>query len=236
MTGARPSAVRNPPLDATEPEGREDGGYGIPVEVPGLSLLIPRIPAGSIIVAESGPDPAKSHFVRTLGLAAYRTGRPVVFLTSRDQAELRSLLLREGGLAPGDYVEGIEVVERDSIQGANELPRPSGLLAVDSFSLLTLDLSPARLVALLRDVRGWLRARRAIVVLATDRGIAEPRSEAITAHLSDGVIQFHSKETAEGVARYLRIPKWMNSGVVDQNIHYDFDGKRIAVDMRRRVL
>ena len=230
------SGARNPSLAASESSDRDDGKDGIPVDVPGLSLLIPSIPTGSMVVAESGPDSAKSHFVRTLGLAAYRTGRPVVFVTSRDQAELRSLVLREGGFPPGDHLEGIEVVERDSIQGANELPRPTGFLAVDSFSLLTLALPPAELVTLLRDMRGWLRTSRSSIVLATDRGIGDPRAEAITAHLSDGVIQFHSKETAEGVARYLRIPKWMNTGVVDQNIHYDFDGKRIAVDMRRRVL
>jgi hypothetical protein len=55
-------------------------------------------------------------------------------------------------------------------------------------------------------------------------------------HLSDGFIQFHAREGPEGVLRFLRIPKWMDGKFVDRNIYYEFDGKRISVDLRSRVL
>jgi KaiC/GvpD/RAD55 family RecA-like ATPase len=73
-------------------------------------------------------------------------------------------------------------------------------------------------------------------VLATDRGMFEPRAEAVVNHLADGLIQFHTREAPEGVQRFLRIPKWMDGKFVDRNIYYEFDGKRIAIDLRSRVL
>jgi hypothetical protein len=58
----------------------------------------------------------------------------------------------------------------------------------------------------------------------------------VVTHLSDGYLQFHAREGPEGVLRFLRIPKWMDGKFVDRNIYYEFDGKRIAIDLRRRVL
>jgi hypothetical protein len=64
----------------------------------------------------------------------------------------------------------------------------------------------------------------------------EPRAEAIAVHLADGFIQFHAREAPEGMQRFLRIPKWLDGKFVDRNIYYEFDGKRIAIDLRSRVL
>jgi len=207
----------------------------IPVEVPGLDTIIPTLDEGNMLVVESGADPAKSFFVRRLGLTAIREEIPVTFVTSRDRAELLSQLELESPDAP--WREGdLTVVEEDSLTETNGYGATGGFLAVDSFSFLTLDLPGARLARLLRGLRGLSHEKRTIVLLATDRGMADPRSEAVVNHLADGVLQFHAREGPEGVVRFLRIPKWIDGRFFDRNIYYQFDGSRIAVDLRRRVL
>jgi hypothetical protein len=208
---------------------------GIPVEIPGLNTIVPEIGDGRLVVVESGADPAKSFFVRRLALSAMAAHKVVTFVTSRDRDEVRDQFGREGNRP--DWEEGTaEIVEQDSIEHLEMLGSAGGLLAVDSFSYLTLGLTGPELAKLLRGVRTLCHEKQAIVVLATDRGMYEPRAEAVTAHLADGVLQFHAKEGPEGLIRYLRIPKWSDGRFVDRNIYYDFDGKRIAVDLRSRVL
>jgi hypothetical protein len=210
-------------------------GMGIPVEIPGLNTLIPEIPDGQLIVVESGTDPAKNHFIRTLCRTARGLGRPVTFLTSRDREELVELLRVEPG-AGGAVPTPIRVEERDSIQGWEQLIGPNQVLAIDSFSFLSIDLPPDQLAHLLRSLHAQCRALRMTTLLATDRGMFDPRGEAVAVHLADGMFQFHSKEGPEGLLRYFRIPKWMDGRFVDRNIYYDFDGQRMAIDLRRRVI
>jgi KaiC/GvpD/RAD55 family RecA-like ATPase len=207
---------------------------GIPVEVPGLDAILPEMADGSVVVIESGADSAKSFFVRRLALTAIRIGRPVTFVISRDRGELLGLLAQEGGQAGVDH--GLKIVERDSVDDLSEYASRGGLLAVDSFSLLTLGLEPPALAAMLRGVRAEGREKMTSVLLGTDRGMFEPRGEAVVSHLADGVLQFHSREGAEGLVRFLRIPKWTEGRFFDRNIYYEFDGKRIAIDLRSRVL
>jgi KaiC/GvpD/RAD55 family RecA-like ATPase len=207
----------------------------IPVEVAGLDTIIPTLDEGNLLVIESGPDPAKSFFIRRLARTALAAGIPVTYLISRDQRELRSLLKGEGG-SDTESDKGLLIEELDQMTELNGAGDRGGLLAVDSFSFLTLDLPPSRLAPLLRNLRKLCRDRQTTVLLATDRGMFEPRSEAVAMHLADGVLQFHSREGTEGLARYIRIPKWTNGKFVDRNIYYDFDGQRIAIDLRRRVL
>jgi KaiC/GvpD/RAD55 family RecA-like ATPase len=208
---------------------------GIPVEVPGLDSVIPEIPDGRMVVVESGPDPAKSFFVRRLTVTAARGKRPLTFITSRDREELIALLTSEGAEAPAAG-DGSEYVARDSVSALDQYGREGGLLAIDSFSFLTLEMAAPRLSEMLRELRVMCREKGMIAVLATDRGMFDGRAEAVVSHLSDGLIQFHTKEGPEGIFRFLRIPKWMEGKFTDRNIHYDFDGKRLAIDLRRRVL
>lgn len=210
------------------------GRMGIPVEVPGLDTILPEVTDGSVVIVESGADSAKNFFVRRLGLTALRIGRPVTFVISRDRGELLGLLAEEGG--PAGIDGGLKIEERDAIADLKEFAGRGGLLAVDSFSLLTLDLQAAELAAMLRDLRAQCREKKTSVVLGTDRGMFEPRGEAVVAHLADGVLQFHSREGPEGLVRFLRIPKWTEGRFFDRNIYYEFDGKRIAIDLRSRVL
>ncbi|MCI4373484.1 MAG: hypothetical protein L3K02_07585 [Thermoplasmata archaeon] len=207
----------------------------IPVEVPGLDTIIPEIEEGRLLVVESGADSAKSYFVRRLSLSAGRVGCPVTFVTSRDETEVRALLASEGD--PDELSEGwIRILERDGVDSFDEFEPEGGLLTVDSFSYLTLNLPPSELASSLRRLRTACRTRKMTAILATDRGMLDSRSEAVVTHLSDGYLQFHAREGPEGVLRFLRIPKWMDGKFVDRNIYYEFDGKRIAIDLRRRVL
>jgi len=207
----------------------------IPVEIPGLDTIIPEIEAGRLLVVESGADSAKSYFVRRLSLSAGKVGWPVTFVTSRDETEIRSLLASEAD--DGQKSEGwVRILERDGIESFEEFEPSGGLLTVDSFSYLTLNLPPAELASSLRRLRTACRTRNMTAILATDRGMLDTRSEAVVTHLSDGFLQFHAREGPEGVLRFLRIPKWMDGKFVDRNIYYEFDGKRIVIDLRRRVL
>ena len=207
----------------------------IPIEVPGLDTILPEIEQGRLVVVESGADSAKSFFVRRLSLTAGRVGAPVRFVTSRDASEVQALLAAEGGVDARS--EGwIQVYERDRLDDFEEFEPDGGLLTVDSYSYLTLNVAPAQMASALRRLRSACRTHGMTAVLATDRGMFDPRSEAVATHLADGFLQFHAREGPEGVQRFLRIPKWMDGRFVDRNIYYEFDGKRIAIDLRRRVL
>ncbi len=207
----------------------------IPIEVPGLDTIIPELDQGKLIVVESGADAAKSFFVRRLTLTAARSGWPVTFVTSRDRDELLAQLAVERGAISVPEAP-IRIQERDALEGLEEFGQDGGLVAIDSFSFLTLELSADVLAHSLRGLRTTCRRRGTAAVLATDRGMFEPRSEAIAIHLADGFLQFHGREGPEGLVRFLRVPKWMDGKFVDRNIYYDFDGKRIAIDLRNRIL
>lgn len=208
---------------------------GLPVEVPGLDTIIPRVEDGMIFSVESGADGVKSFFVRRVARTALRAGWPVTFVTSRDGPDIAHELSNGGGdaLPPNG---ALRVVERESLEGWGDIEGLRGLLVVDSFSFLTLELPSSILSEMLRHLRTVGHTQGLTVALGTDRGMFDARSEAILGHLSDGLIQFHTREGPEGLIRYLRIPKWTEGTLVDRNIYYEYDGKRLAIDLRRRVL
>lgn len=207
----------------------------VPVEVPGLDTIIPNVSQGSIVVVESGADAVKSFFVRRLAKSALSAGSPVTFVTSRDGADLSRELLNGGG-PPIARPDSLTVLERESLEPWNEIELLRGLVVVDSFSFLTLGLTLSQLSEVLRRLRAVAHVHGLTVILATDRGMFDLRSEAIVDHLADGLIQFHSKEGTEGLIRFLRVPKWTSGTLIDRNIYYEYDGKRLAIDLRRRVL
>ena len=208
----------------------------LPVEVPGLDTIIPRIDESRLILVESGADTAKSFFIRRLALSAAKIGWPVTFVISRDKEELRGQLAAEGPAAGVPHDGWSTIHERDAISSLAEFGEAGGLLAVDSFSFLTLDVDANGLASLLRALRAVCRRQGTIVLLATDRAMLPAQSDAVVNHLADGTLQFHAREAQEGVVRFLRIPRWSDGTFVDRNIYYQFDGKRLAIDLRSRVL
>ena len=208
---------------------------GIPIDVPGLSTIIPEIGEGRVVIVESGTDLTNSFFLRHLARSAIDSRRRVTFVTSRDRDEVQETLSSRT-TAADDPKDPPRVLEMDSVTALEELAPDGGLLAVDSFSFLTLNLSSHELAHLLRRLHSTCRAQASTAVLTTDRGMFDPRAEAIVIHLADGFLQFHSRDGPDGVVRFLRIPKWTDGKFFDRNIYYEFDGKRIAIDLRNRVL
>jgi KaiC/GvpD/RAD55 family RecA-like ATPase len=208
---------------------------GIPIDIPGLDVIIPEVGEGRTVLVESGADLTNSFLVRRLSLAAMRTGHPVTFVTSRDAKEVRQGLMANGG-DHGATGQEPRVVEADVVRELASFAPEGGLLAVDSFSFLTIDLLPQALAAMLRELHAACRSRRSTAVLTTDRGMFESRAEAIAIHIADGYLQFHTREGNDGLVRFLRIPKWTDGKFFDRNIYYEFDGKRLAIDLRSRVL
>lgn len=209
---------------------------GVPIDVPGLSTIVPEVEDGRLVVVDAAGDPAKSFFVRRLTLTAIRGGRAVTFVTTRDREEVRTLLGAEAGLRPWSESAEVSIFEEEDGRHLEEYGRKGGVLAIDSFSFLSLGEPSTEVAKTMKGLRAACRDQHATVVLGTDRGMCDGRTEAIVSHLADGVIQFHASEGPEGLVRFLRIPKWTTGRIVDRNIHYDFDGKRIAVDLRKRVL
>lgn len=205
------------------------------IEVPGLDTLLSEIDDGTVVIIEGGADLAKSFFVRRLCRTALHSGRSVSFVTSRDARELQAVFSRENGEASG-VAGGIKVLEKDAIDSLVEFVPPGGLLAVDSFSFLTLGLAPTDLALMLRELHRVARGEGTTTLLATDQGMLDPRAEAVVTHLAESHIEFRAMEGTEGLIRFLRIPKWADGRFVDRNIYYDFDGRRIAIDLRSRVL
>jgi KaiC/GvpD/RAD55 family RecA-like ATPase len=158
----------------------------------------------------------------------------VTFVTSQDARELQEMFARENGAA--GTAELVRVVEMDAVDNLSEFAPPGGLLAVDSFSFLTIGLPPPDLARMLRDLHRVSRESRATTLLATDQGMLDSRAEAVVTHLAEGHIEFHVQEGAEGLVRFIRVPKWADGRFVDRNIYYEFDGKRLAIDLRNRVL
>ena len=207
----------------------------LPIEIAGLDTLLPDIDDGTIVIVEGGADVAKNFFVRRLCRTAFHAGRPITFITSRDGSEVQALFTRENGEATRTGAS-INVLERDAVDSLSAFIPKGGVLAVDSFSFLTLGLAPTDLALMLRELHRTTRETGAIVLLATDQGMLDPRGEAVVTHLAEGHIEFHAQEGTEGLLRFIRIPKWADGRFIDRNIYYEFDGKRIAIDLRARVL
>jgi KaiC/GvpD/RAD55 family RecA-like ATPase len=205
------------------------------IEVPGLDTLVPNVPEGSVVVAESTSDPAKNFFIQRLCRTAHERNLPVTFVTSRDREELIALF-DKGEVYSEDEESSMRVFARDQVDSLDGFADRGGVLAFDSFSFLTFELPPLRIAQIVRELRAMCHHQGAIVLLGTDRGMFEARAEAVTTHLADGVFQFHVREGPEGVVRYLRVPKWMDGRFIDRNIYYEFDGKRMAIDLRKRVI
>jgi archaellum biogenesis ATPase FlaH len=208
---------------------------GIPIDIPGLEVIIPEVGEGRVVIIESGSDLTNSFLIRRLCRTALQSGKPVTFVTSRDPVDLRENL-SANGTPNGGAGGNAQILEMEFVEELAGLAPPKGVLAVDSFSFLTLELDPQHLSRLLRTLHSTCREQRSTALLATDRGMFESRSEAIAIHIADGYLQFNSREGADGLVRFLRIPKWTDGKFFDRNIYYEFDGKRLAIDLRSRVL
>ncbi len=202
---------------------------GIPITIPGLSEFIKEIPNGNTLLIEGSMEPIKTIFVYSLLTQAEKSGIDVHYISSRAKEEVIEQMQSFNGKVNFPIIE-----ERSSRHWKDHLKRDS-VLVIDSFSYLILDDSLRDVRNILEDLDSFCKQKNAIVILVVEEGMLDEQINITTKHLADGIIRFMSKDTSKGVARFIRIPKWMNIKSFDDNIFYNFDGKKILVDLRARV-
>ena len=203
----------------------------IPIEIPGLNQMIPSLQTGRLVMVRGGEDQAKRYFAQYLGEMGKKQGLSLIYVTSREKDEVFDQY--RSSFNDG---QGITVLEEQSpIQWALLL-REGTLLVIDSFSYLMMDADMASFRGSLEGMRQACRKNGSVVVLVVDRGMITPEKEAVTLHLVDGAVDFLTKETNEGLVRFIRIGRWMGNRVHDENIFYTFEEQHINVDLRKRVV
>lgn len=202
---------------------------GITINVVGLTEFIKEIPDGNIILIEGSIEPIKTIFVQILAIQASTKGYEVNYITSRAKEEIIeqiSHLTSEVNL---------NVIEERSSRHWKDFIKENSVLIIDSFSYLILDDSIGEVRSTLEEMDSCCKKMNAIILLTIENGMLDKKVHTAVGHLADGLIQFLSRETSDRVARYIRIPKWLNRKSFDEHIFYQFDGKRINIDLRARI-
>ena len=188
------------------------------LNLPGLDHLLSPVPAGSTLLIEGGTEPAKSFLVQSFSRAAAQK-TPVTLVTTRGEAH--------------DATTGIKVVPGASWE---DIPAATTHhLVVDSFSLLAADVSLSGITGQLRKQRAASAKAQTVQILAAEPAMLDAPRRAVLHHYADGIIQFHTREDSEGLAHFLRVPRWTGGESLTGNMYYGFDGKRLSIDTRKRV-
>ena len=203
----------------------------IPIDIPGLIQFISSIPSGNIILINGEPDHVKSYFTEYVGVKAQEAGKTVSFITSRGKEDVIKDLKSFFG-------DGVSFDLHEELAWSKWLGhiKPNNLLIIDSFSFMMQGQSTVVLKAALEQMRHVVKQNEAVLILVADDGTLQKTYELLLTHLVDGIIAFRHKETSEGISRFIRILRWMDGRVFDNNIFYTFDDKRINVDLRHRVV
>ncbi|MGD1060888.1 MAG: hypothetical protein ABR879_05475 [Methanomassiliicoccales archaeon] len=203
----------------------------IPIDIPGLNQSIPSVPSGSLILVRGGNDHAKTYFAQYLGEMGRRAGMRLVYFTSRGKEEVMNQYKMHF-----DDTLGSSIFEERSPTRWVAAMQKDVVMIIDSFSYMVLDKDLQSYRAAVEDLRSASRSTQALVVLTTDTGMVTPEREAILLHLVDGVVDFHVRESNEGLVRFIRIGHWYDGRIRDNNIFYRFEDMRISVDSRSRVV
>lgn len=201
----------------------------IPLKISGLEGYIKDIPDGNIILVEGSIDPVKDYFVQYVGHVAKQNGRNVKYITSRPE-EVKKQLLKYNSNS-----DEIRVIQERSARHWKDHIEEKSVLIINSFSYLMLEKNLYEFQHVVEELRTVCKQKDAVVLLALEDNMLEDKQEITVEYLADGIIRFLQKEASSGIARYLRLPKWMESKSFDQNIYYMFDGKTMNVDPRSRV-
>jgi archaellum biogenesis ATPase FlaH len=202
---------------------------GIPIVIPGLSEFIKEIPDGNTILVEGNIDPIKTIFVQQLAGIAKQKSRNVNYITSRAKEEVIEQISYYNGTVDFPVIE-----ERSHRHWKNYLGK-DGVLILDSFSYLILEKTLPEVRTILEELDSVCKQQNAIIFLTVEEGMLDEKVHITVGHLADGIFRFMSRDTSKGIARFIRIPKWLNRKSFDENIYYTFDGKKLNVDLRARV-
>jgi archaellum biogenesis ATPase FlaH len=203
---------------------------GISVSIPGLDEFVDKIPNGNLILVEGSIDPITSIFVQKLATISSKNDRKVTYITSKAKEEVTEQI----SYFQDEQVD-FRIVEERSTRHWKDYIEKNSVIIIDSFSYLIIDRQLIEVRNILEEFLKLCKQLEAIVLITIEKGMLDEKIEVTCLHLADGIFNFLSKETQLGVMRYIRIPKWINGKAFDKNIYYNFDGKRINVDLRARV-
>jgi archaellum biogenesis ATPase FlaH len=202
---------------------------GIPINIAGLNEFIQEIPDGNIVILQGTIDPIKTIFTQTLAGYAVRNNKEVIYIASRAKEKIISEL--------SFYTESTnyQIIEERSHHHWKDFIKEDRVVIIDSFSYLVLDKSLSEVRAILEELDALCKQRHAILLLTLEFGMLDEKLQITIGHMADGIIHFLSKETTKGVARFIRISKWMDRDSFIDNIYYTFDHRVIKIDLRARI-
>lgn len=202
---------------------------GIPINIAGLNEFIQEIPDGNIVILQGTIDPIKTIFTQTLAGYAVRNNKEVIYIASRAKEKIISEL--------SFYIESTnyQIIEERSHHHWKDFIKEDRVVIIDSFSYLVLDKSLSEVRAILEELDALCKQRHAILLLTLEFGMLDEKLQITIGHMADGIIHFLSKETTKGVARFIRISKWMDRDSFIDNIYYTFDHRVIKIDLRARI-
>jgi archaellum biogenesis ATPase FlaH len=202
---------------------------GIPISIPGLNQFIKEVPEGSMISIEGGVDPPKAIMVSEIASTAKENGWQVSYVCPRGRCGSLQTM-------QGPWREGISLVEGDAPTLWRDHMKSKNLLIIDSLSYLMQDCDVSEFKRVMEGVKSACVNSGAVVLQLVEIGMLDRWAEVLTGFYADGIVQFLSKDAADGLSRYIRIPKWMTGASYDRNIYYTYEEGRINIDLRYRVV
>ena len=204
---------------------------GIEIPITGLPQQIMEIPDGSIILIQGTMDSVPSFMAQLIGQQEWKMGRTVTLITSRTSQDVIDQARRIDEVNIPFFI-----VERTKPDEWVNYVTPDSMLIIDSFLFLSLETDKWVYKNILENLRNKCVEHRAIIILVGREGMLDPVKDYILSHLSDGIINFRTKEMDDGVARYMRVPKWVDGEPVDMFMFYTYQNDRISIDSRSRVV
>lgn len=204
---------------------------GLKIPVVGMDQFVDKIPDGTIILFEGGLDNLPSYLVQSIGDLATSERREVTYITSKSIQDVTDQVKTVMGKDVPFYI-----IESVKMEDWPKFMRPRSVMIVDSFSYLVLEKDIENVKKHLEIIRKLAKENKGVVLLLSHRGLLNEHKEEIARYLSDGIVQFHTKDMPEGIVRYMRFPKWTNGKTIDLNIFYNYENKRFNVDLRSRVI
>lgn len=204
-------------------------GVGIPII--GLPTKIKEIPDGTMMLLTGSMDAIPSFLAQAIGHLGWKRGRTVTYITSKSSNEVLQQVRR---IEP-EHIP-FYIVERSKPDDWEDYISRGSVLIIDSFLFLSLETDTWVYKSILEDLRDKCKKLGAIIILVGSEGMLNDTKDYVLTHVSDGIMNFRSRDTDEGVTRFIRIPKWIDGEPIDLNIYYHFENNHINVDSRSRVI
>jgi len=200
------------------------------IPVAGIEQFLHPLPDGSCLYLSGSMEGCHSFFAQTIGHAAYKGSREVVYITSRSIDDTLADIRRiEPERIP------FYIVENAQMPDWPEFLSSKSVLIIDSYSYLILGSELKAVKEGLESLRKKVKEVGGNLILVSHGELIDPTVDAITRYNMDGIIDFETGEDDEFVRRYMRIQKWFGV-VLEQFIYYKLEQGRFDIDLRARVI